>query len=203
MGLKQYNIETVFKNRPMLAEYSQFPEDVKELVDFTVKESLRANKELRIRSIFPKRIMPKKVNFWDLSWSDIIELRIAVSDRNLYDTLKVVFGISEKQFMHLDLFNAFAVYKWIIDQFKEIVEIEIQELASEPTEAEKEAGIERLQDFGYSVALDGLTKGDLLKNNDYLKLPYSKIFRKLCLDKTRYEINKNLQDASRTSKGDS
>ena len=203
MGFKQYNVETIFKQRPMLVEYPLLPQSVKEVVDFTVKESLRPNSALRIRSLIPKTLMPKKSDLWYLPWSDIVELRVAVSEQNIYDVLRVVFGITEKQFLLLDLFNAFAAYKWIADEFQSIIEIEIQELASEPSEAEIDAGIEELQEFGYSVALDGLAKGDLLKYDDYLKLPYTKIFRKMCLDKKRYEINKNLQDAGRKNQTDS
>lgn len=198
MGFKSHSIENVLNNRPRLIEYSSLSIEVKELVDFTVQESLKPNPELRLKSVLTKIVKPKQMNLWFLSWSDIIELRMAVSEKKMFEVLNIVFDINENDFARLDLFNAFSVYKWIIEQFKAIVEIELQELSSEPTPEEIEAGIEELQEFGYSVALDGIAKGDLLKYDDYLKLPYVKIFRKMCMDKKRHDINKQMQENAST-----
>lgn len=198
MGLKSHNIDTVLNNRPRLIEYSQLSIDVKEFVDYTIQENLKPNPELRLKSVLTKIVKPKQLNLWSLSWSDIIELRIAVSEQKMFEVLNIVFGINETEFARLDLFNAFSVYKWIVEQFKSIVEIESQELSSEMSDEEKEAGVEELQEFGYSVMLDGIAKGDLLKYDEYLKLPYVKIFRKMCLDKKRYDINKQMQENAST-----
>lgn len=198
MGFKSHNVDTVLKNRPRLIEYASLSIEVKEIVDFTVQESLKPNPELRLKNVLTKIAKPKQMNLWFLSWSDIIELRIAVSEQNMFEVLNIVFGINDKDFARLDLFNAFSAYKWIVEQFKAIVEIELQELSSELTEEEKEAGVEELQEFGYSVMLDGISKGDLLKYDDYLKLPYVKIFRKMCLDKKRHDINKQMQENAST-----
>ena len=161
MGFKSYSVETIFKNRPMLVEYALLPVEVKEVVDYTIQESLKSNSQLRVRGVLPKVVKPKNENLWFLSWSDIIELRLAISEQRMYDVLNIVFGITEKQFALLDLFNAYSAYKWTVEQFKEIVEIEIQELSSEHSQDELEAGVEELHEFGYSVALDGIAKGDL------------------------------------------
>lgn len=198
MGFKSHSIENVLSNRPRLIDYASLDNEVKELVDFTVQENLKPNPELRLKSVLTKTVKPKQMNLWFLSWSDIIELRIAVSEQNMFEVLNIVFGINDKDFARLDLFNAFSAYKWIVEQFKAIVEIELQELSSELTEEEKEAGVEELQEFGYSVMLDGIAKGDLLKYDDYLKLPYVKIFRKMCLDKKRHDINKQMQENAST-----
>lgn len=197
MGIKSYSLEKLFTAKLMLADYANLPIDAKEIVDYTIRETLRSNPELRINR---KLIKPKQNNFWFLTWSDIIELRLAIANQNMFDVLKLVFKINEKQFMKLELFNAYAAYTWVANHFKLIIDAEISELASELSEEEKDAGAEDLQEFGYTVALDGLAKGDVLKYNDYLLQPYSKIFRKMCLDKTKYDINKQLQEnASRKS----
>lgn len=198
MGFKSHNIKTILSSRPRLIQYSLLSVDVKEFVDYTIQENLKPNSELRLKNVLTKIVKPKQMNLWFLSWSDIIELRIAVSEQNMFEVLSIVFGINENDFARLDLFNAFSVYKWIVAQFKSIVEIEVQELSSEPTPEEIDAGIEELQEFGYSVMLDGIAKGDLLKYDDYLKLPYVKIFRKMCLDKKRYDINKQMQENAST-----
>lgn len=205
MGRKQINLKNIFIVRPMLMQYNNLHPEVKEVVDYTVKESLKANSGLRI-SKFPisKTIEPKKDNLWFLPWTDIIELRIAISEKNMFDVFRIVYEINESDFTKIEMFNAFAAYKWVVDQFRAIVEIEVQELSSEPSEEEKEAGADELQEFGYSIMLDAIAKGDLLKYDDYLKLPYAKIFRKLCMDKKRYEINKNIQqNASRKAQRNS
>ncbi len=197
MGIKSYSLENLFVTKIMLVEYPLLPQEVKEVADYTIKETLRGNPELRIKG---KVIKPKQMNFWSLTWSDIILLRLAITDQNMLDVLSIVFQIGEKEFMKLELFNAYAAYTWVVNQFKTIIDAEIEQLASELSEEEKEAGAEDLQEFGYTVALDGLTKGDLLKYDDYLMLPYSKVFRKMCLDKKKYDINKQLQEnASRKS----
>lgn len=201
MGFKSHSIENIFDNRLLLAQYPLLNNEVKSLIEYTIKENLKVNSELRIKL---KVIKPKHNSLWFMSWSDIIELRLAISENNMFECFRIVYGINEKQFSKLELLNAFASYKWMAENFKAIIDVEVEQLASELTEEEKEAGAEDLQQFTYSVALDGLTKGDLLKYDAYLQLPYTKIFRKLCLDKTRYDINKQLQEnASRKSQRNS
>lgn len=202
MGFKSHSIKNIFNSKIKISQYPSLSGDTKEMVDFTIKENLLSNQNLRISN--RSTVQPKTNNFWYMKWSDIIELRMAVSEHKMFDAMNIVFGISEKQYMNLELFNAFAVYNWIIQKFKEIIDAEVEQLSFENTVEELEAGAKDLEKFGYSVALDGIAKGDLLKYDEYLNLPYSKIFRKMCLDKTRYEINKNLQEnASRKTQTNS
>jgi hypothetical protein len=204
MGFKQNSI-TIFKNRLKLSDYSTLTIEAKEVIDYTIAESLKANSLLRLGGFLKSNVIkPKKDNLWFLSWSDIIELRIAIAEENIFKTIKIVFAIDENEFSKLEMFNAFSVYKWIAGQYAEIVKIELQELSGEMSDEEKAAGAEELQEFGYSLPLDGIAKGDLLKYDEYLKLPYVKVFRKMCMDKKRYDINKTMQEnASRKSKGSS
>jgi hypothetical protein len=190
MGLKSYSIDKVFSKRIKMLEYPHLPLDVKELVDYTVMNNLKQNSILRLR----KDIKPLHDSLWSLPWTDIIELRQALADNNLEKAINIVYKINKYQFLQLGIFNIYAAYLWIAHQFKDMMEIEIEQLSFDMDNEEKEAGAEELQDFGYVVALDGLAGGDVLKYDAYLKLPYSKVFRKLCLDKTRYEINKNMQN---------
>ena len=195
MGSKQNSI-TLFKNRLKLSDYSSLPLESKEVIDYTIAESLKANSIIRLYGgLITKK--PKKNDLWFLSWSDIIELKIAIADENIFEVFRIVFGITEKEFSRLEMFNAFSAYKWVAEKIVEIINIEVQELASEMSDEEKEAGAEELQEFGYSLALDGMAKGDLLKYDAYLKLPYVKVFRKMCMDKKRYDINKTLQENAR------
>lgn len=194
MGFKSHSIKSVFVNRPRMADYSLLSLEVKEIIDYTIAESLQSNSTLRFKTVLTKVLKPKYNNLWFHSWSEIIELRLAISENKMFECLNIVYGITQVQFALLDLFNSFACYKWIVENFKTIVDIEIQELASELSDEEKDAGAEELQEFGYTVALDGMAKGDILKYDEYLKLPYTKVFRKMCLDKKRYDINKTMQE---------
>lgn len=204
MGFKQNSI-ALFKSRLKLSDYSTLTVEAKEVIDYTISESLKPNSVLRLGGLFKTNIAkPKKENLWFLSWSDIIELRIAIAEENIFEVLRIVFEIDENEFTRIELLNAFSVYKWISEQYFEIAKIEVQELASEMTDEEKEAGAEDMQEFGYSVMLDSIAQGDLLKYDQYLKLPYAKVFRKMCMEKKRHDINKQMQEnASRKSRRNS
>jgi len=202
MGRKFTGIN-IFKKKLLLKDYENLSPSDKLLIDYTIKESLKINKKLRIKGLFKRSLKCKIDNIWMITWSDRIEIGNAIEKQDIYFIFKYFYGITKKQFIQLELYNAFSVYKYILEEFKKIVDAEYQNLNSEMSEEDKEAGAEELQQFGYSVALDGIAKGDLLKYNDYLQLPYSKVFRKMYMDKTIYEINKQYQEnASRKVRTD-
>lgn len=195
MGFKSYNIDKVFSRKIRMYEYNILPDDVRTLVNYTVANNLKLNPVLRLGR---KNIEPKGETLWFLTWDSIIQLRSALVENDLIKSIELVYGLNSKQFAQLEIFNVYAAYLWIAIEFKKMMETEIEQLSFELDEDEKNAGAEDLQDFGYAVALDGLAGGDILKYDEYLRLPYAKVFRKLCMDKTRYEINKNMQkNASR------
>ena len=195
MGSQQNSL-TLFKKRLKLSDYSALTLESKEIIDYTIAESLKPNSIIRLYGgLITKK--PKKNDLWFLSWSEIIELKIAITEENIFEVFRIVFDLNEKEFSRLEMFNAFSAYKWVTQKAVEIMTIEDQELSSEMSDEEKEAGAEELQEFGYSLALDGMANGDLLKYDAYLKLPYVKVFRKMCMDKKRYDINKTLQENAR------
>jgi len=204
MGKFKFGIKDIFRKRLMLVHYTELTPEAKELVDYTIKENLKANKVLRVRGFRTKKMLPLKSDLWNITWNDRIELGLAVGENDLFSILKLIYGITESQFNRLELYNAFAVHKFILDELRNMVEIEAQELAHEYTDEEKDAGVEALQEFGYYNTLDTLTNGNILIQNEWLMLPYSKIFRKMCLDKTRYDINLTMREnANRKVKTDS
>ncbi|WP_407324035.1 hypothetical protein R5O24_02820 [Tenacibaculum maritimum] len=199
MGKQSYSIETIFENRPTIETYSQLQGKVKEFVDDIIKDSIKPNKVLRLNG---KELNPKQEDLWFLSWGDMIELRESINEMKMIESLKLIYEIKEDEFLRLDVFNCFAVYKWITEQLKSIAEIEAQELSHEPTAEEKNAGVDMLQDFDYTVSLDVLANGDLLKYDEILEKPYAIIFRKLCLDKLKNQIQQNfIENARRKVKG--
>ena len=178
-----------------IKDYQLLDFESKELIDFTIKENLKSNSILRLKKLIGiKEIIPKQSSLWNLTWSDIIELRESIKDQNLFEPLALMYGINENQFFKLSVFNAFSTYKWIVEQLKEISDLEKQELGHEITQEEKDAGVEALQDFGYIVAVDGLAIGNILKHKQILQLNYSIVFRKMCLEKVTNEIKKQYQE---------
>lgn len=199
MGIKSYSIKRwFFKRNIKIKDYSSLSVEEKDFVDYTIKNSLKLNPVLRVGR---RKVQPKKIDFWQLSWNDIILIRHYLSEKDICSVHKLLYNIEDKQFLLLNLFNSTAVYKWVAEQIKNISEIEKQELGDEPDVDEKEAGIEKLQEFDYAVALDVLSKGNLLQEDDILQKPYSVIFRKQCLNKVKAEIQKAYtENARRKSK---
>lgn len=189
-------------NRPKnvrLIDYAHLKPKVKELVDYTVENSVKENPILKVGR---KKVKPKQFDFWQLSWNDIVLLRHHLKDNDIEACLKLIYSISDSDFIKLQIFNCSACYKWIASKIKEINEIENANLGEEPSEEDKAAGVEKLEPFGFSVSLEQLTKGDSTKEDYYLNQPYAKIFKKRCLQKTLtdIQIQKNKNASSKTKR---
>ena len=175
-----------FQKRPRLFDYATMKAEVRELVDYTIANHLAPNPVIRMR--FGTR-KPKVDSLWMLSWSDLIELRKALAENQLADLFKILYGISEKRLAQLDLFNCFAAYHWAINELKQIHDAEIERLQDDPSDDEKEAGVEELYEYGHYPALDNLAKGNALVYDNWLRLPYAVVFQKLAKDKLIADIN--------------
>lgn len=181
-------------------DYIKLSEEDKEFVDYTIRNSLKSNSILKVGF---KKKQPKELDFWELTWEDLIMIRNYVSENNMEGALELLYDVKPNRFFKLDLFNCSSVYKWINEQLLEINKIEKKELG-EPTEDDKNAGVEELQKYGYYVALDVITKENMLDEEKTLKIPYKQIFRKLCLKKDRADIQRNhSENVSRKNKANS
>jgi len=195
MGIKSYSIDQVFSKRPKVLHYNSLSPEVRELVDYTVKESLKPNPVLRVTAMIrTKMIKAKSESFWNLTWNDLVLVREAVKENEMADVFRILYGIDEKQFLKLDMFNAFSVYKWVTNNLMEMAEIEVQELGGDVDPEMKEAGADQLIEFGYMAAVDSIANGDILKHKEILSKPYAVIFRKMCLDKLNNQIRKTYQE---------
>ncbi len=198
MGRKSYSVDTIFTYRPTIGDYAYLEDDVRDLVDSIVKDSIKPNRSLRYKR---KELLPVHVDLWPYSWSDIIELKDAIEEKNMLDALKLVYQIDERVFLKLDMFNAFAAYKWITEMISEMNQTWNQWLGGDISDEEKESGVEDLNDFDYVVSLHTLANNDLLKYDAILAKPYSLIFRTLCLNKKIADIDKKrAENASRKVK---
>lgn len=75
-----------------------------------------------------------------------------------------------------------------------INELESTTLSGEVTYEEGAAGIDVFNKYGSFILLDKLTGGDLSKHDIYKKLPYSRCFTKLLLDKDKSDFNRKLTE---------
>lgn len=195
MGAKSININNIFKRKLKVYNYLQLNPETKDIVDYTIKYGLN---DCKILVVGRKKFKPIFDDIFYLKWEQIIELQELVKDRNVFEVLKMIYKIDEKQFLKLNLYNCFSVYQFILSELQRMADIELQELSEE----QKNAGQEQLNRFGYYNNLDFLAKGDILKYDELLKKPYAVIFRKLVLEKVKYDIEKNyIKNVSRKIKG--
>lgn len=198
---RKHSLKTIFKRVPSIAEYGLLPKPLKDFVDDIITDSLKTNPVARVKG---KNRKPKQVDFWQLSWNDMLELQEAVMQMHLETVFYLVYGLTENEFLQLPVFNAFACYKWIKEQLTEIAKTEADILGGEPTADEKNAGVEELSQFGYANNLDMIAGGDVLKYDDILMKPYAVIFRKLYMEQVKQEIQqKYLENVSRKTKRNS
>ena len=181
--------------RTTLAEFVNSTEADRKAIGHVVKHGIKPNKILRFKR---RRIAPKTEDLWQLAWGEVITVRDSFSKGKPEQAIELLYAIDDKILMGLEVFNFFAVQRWIMAQLEQMARIESEELSGEPCEAEKAAGVEQLQRFEHALSLDALANGDLLKYDALLRLPYVSIFRQLCLNHTRRIIEKKyLEHVSR------
>ncbi|MDI9256332.1 hypothetical protein [Flavobacterium sedimenticola] len=194
MGKFKNSVEKLLLSKPRMFEFERFSEEQKEFVEHVVKNYVKPNPILRkYRFLRSKDLKPKQENFWNFSWQDILMIRKSFKDENLFETFRIVYGITEKEFMLMEIFNVFAALKFITDQLEMLRNAEEERLHSELTPEEIEAGAEELQEYDYYNSLKAM-EPDLLKHDELLKLPYSIIFRDMAHSKVLNDVKKNHND---------
>lgn len=189
MGIKSFRLR---KGNIRIGDYEKLSQDQKDFVDYTIKNSLKPNTRLRV-GIF-KKLKPKQKDFWQLSWNDMIMTWAYIENNEVNDLLRFHFGLKQKQFLKLNIFNAMACYKWILDQVKGIDEVMKAELHDEATNEEKAAGIDDLKRFDYTPTLKKLCNDDRTKYEWMLSRPFAWIFKEIALIKAENEYQRNYQE---------
>lgn len=200
MGFKPYSIvrEYFLKRNIKIRHYESLGDNDRAFVDYTIKNSLRPNPRLRVGR---KKLKPKSFDLWETSWSDMILTWKHLEENNIKDVLKLHYGLREQDFLNLNIFNAFAVYKWVSERVKEINDIMKAELGDEPDNDQKAAGADEFKRYDYLPTLKKLCNDDRTKYDWMLKQPFSWIFREISLINTETEYQRNLNEiASRKTK---
>ena len=81
---------------------------------------------------------------------------------------------------------------WIIDEVKAIQDLEIDNLKSNPTIKQLQAGINELDKFGLDNTRDNLTDGKLWHYDKINNMPYYKVFDKQLMEITKNKINEKM-----------
>ncbi|WP_445454096.1 hypothetical protein [Flavobacterium sp. 25HG05S-40] len=202
MGKIVYELDKLLLARPRMLDYEQFNIEQLNFIKDVVSNYLKPNPVLRKYRPFRKykELQPKSNNFWNLPWQDILMIRKALSEDNLFEAMNLVYNVSEKEFMLLEILNVFSCLNFITDELAKLNAAEEERLHSELTQEEIDAGAEELQEYGYYNSLKAMCP-DLLEQDKYLKLPYTIIFREMAHSKLLSDINKKYQEnAARKNK---
>jgi hypothetical protein len=190
----------VFFKRLRMFQYPGLNIQERKYVDELILKSIKPNRVLRkkpqdwytktFKGFVP--VLPIEPDIWQTKWGVLIQLRKALVDKDLFKVLELVYGISEKDYLHLELFNVFSAYKWLTDQLVIIRNAE-EERFNGLSNEETEAGAEELRKFDYYGSLRSICP-DLLKQDDYLDLPYAVVFRELAYIQKENEVKKRLHE---------
>jgi hypothetical protein len=190
MGKFENNLKDVILSRPRMFEYANLDENIRDEFQSIFENYSKANPVLRVRKFFRwKNVSPNKNNFWNLSWEDLLMIRKAMRNNDLFKLMNLVYGVNEKQFSNLEVLNVFSTMKWITEQLTIIHNAEEERLKSDLSDDDKEAGAEQLSEYDYYNNVRALSE-NLLEHEKLLKLPYSIVFREMAYQKLINDINK-------------
>lgn len=101
-------------------------------------------------------------------------------------------GVDLQDLKDMSVYTLQEARLWLKDAIESVNKIESEQLGSLPSEDEKRAGIENFAKYRAFPQFDALAGGDLLKQKEIEKLPYSLCFTKLMLENERAEFNNRL-----------
>jgi hypothetical protein len=135
-------------------------------------------------------LAPKVQTLWELSFSEVVELRTAVSelagDGLMSEIARIMYGATDLKCIELFSLKNLA---WVIEALAELDAIEAAEFAGSDPGVDM-SGLER---FGQLPAIDSIAGGDVLKYAEVLKLNYGKVFQHVCLQHELSKIRLEMQ----------
>lgn len=130
-------------------------------------------------------------------YKDIIALEamykaVQQHPEKMIEIVAVYLQIETEKLESCGVFDFYAVFNQVTNEFTSLLTREKNYLSSDPEAEELEAGIESLSKFGRLATVDALSGGDLLKHNDIIELPYSRVFTKLYLEAEKAKYQREL-----------
>lgn len=184
---------TIFQDKTV-AEYLLTQD--KELIDI-VLQNVKPKKLISARYCgkdFKRE--PMIADLFEIKYKWIIRMKEQLNSPTLAavkDVLASVYDIrTEEQFYSCSVFDVFAAYAWIVEEVKNLYEVEKQKLFKKPTQKQIAAGIEEFDQLDDIPVIDALAGGDVRRWNEILELPYGQVLRKLLLNKIQNEYNERL-----------
>lgn len=190
---KQQGTMTLFQERTV-REY--LLEKDKKLIDIVLQH---VNPKKIITSKYQGKVLkwePRVNSLYELKYKWIIEIKQNIQSPTISameSVLGAVYGFrTQEQFLNCSVFDAFAGYAWIVEEVMGIYEVEKLKLFREPTQQQKNAGIEEFEQLDDIPIIDDLAGGDVTKWNEILELPYGQVLRKLLLTRIQKEYSERL-----------
>lgn len=175
-----------------------------ELTNYTIKELLTGTVEVDaqvyftiLTSLKPKPVL-HGVNLTPITeqpYKNIITVenllkRIPERPYSKIEIAAVLFNMDTDIIDEVGIVEFYAAFNEIHRQYTSMIDRENRYLSYEPEPEEIEAGMESFQKFGRLMTVDAIAKGDLLKHEQVINLPYSRIFTKLYMERERSEFQR-------------
>lgn len=192
-----------FRNikRITLSEFSLLSENKKAKYDVLIS-SIKSIQVIKIkRDKIWQTIYPKSKDIWELTYSDIIELKDTINNLSeskisetdfINEVIRIVYRLPEKDILNIDCLAYFNCTGWVTDQLIQMMEVESAQLKYEPNEKLKAAGVDKLDILGHYPTIKALMKSNNQTKEEVLSTPYNQVFMDLCHDNIISEINKKL-----------
>lgn len=132
------------------------------------------------------------------NWATVKETLPDLFAKNEYDKL-ILLLFKERGINHficdihnISIADGMSFILWIIDEVKAIQDLEIDNLRSNPSIKQLQAGINELDKFGIDNTRDNLTDGKLWHYDKINNMPYYKVFDKQLMEITKNKINEKM-----------
>lgn len=175
--------------RPRMWQYALCTPEELEYLEYVQNEISIPNPILRVpyRVFWIKELKPKYEELWYMPWGEMELMKLDLSEGNLYEAMNYIWPVSKRIFNALEITNVMSCMAWVKSELEKIQEVETERLNVKLTDEQKEAGAERLSEFGYYNALRSI-QPDITKHEETMKLPYNVIFRELLVSSIEKQV---------------
>lgn len=152
-----------------------------------------------IKAMLPKNSLIEKEMpaFLEQPFKHIISLEnlfkaIPKRPENVIDILSICFQIPTEEIEPIGIIDFYPALNFVVEEHRKLIDRENRVLHHDPEPEELEAGIESLHKFGRMATVDTLAGGDLLKHNQIIEMPYSRVFTKMYMESEKAKYQKRL-----------
>lgn len=117
---------------------------------------------------------------------------VSNTPKHMIDIVAIVFNVDTDDINNVGVIEFYHAFNYVFNAYTELIERENKVLHYEPDNEEIEAGLSNLNKFGRLSSIDALAGGDILKHNQIIELPYSRVFTKLFLEHEKAKYQRTL-----------